>query len=87
MNTSTQAQLLFQIQKIQFAAVELQLFLDTHPDDRQALALYNQVYQELKQNLQNYERIYGPLLSYGYSPALQGSWKWVEIPWPWEIKY
>lgn len=87
MDTSNQAQLLIQIQQLEFAAVELNLFLDTHPEDQQALALYNQVHQELMQCVRNYERVYGPLLNYGYSPALHNTWKWAETPWPWEIKY
>jgi len=87
MSTSGQAQMLIEIQKLQFAAVELNLFLDTHPNDQQALALYNQVHHELKQHVEKYEQIYGPLLNYGYSRAIQNTWNWVENPWPWEIKY
>lgn len=87
MDTRSQTHLLRQIQELQFVAVELNLFLDTHPQDQEALALFNQVHQELKQCVQIYEQKYGPLLSYGYSPAEQNCWKWVETPWPWEIKY
>ncbi|AEF93340.1 spore coat peptide assembly protein cotJB [Desulfotomaculum nigrificans CO-1-SRB] len=87
MDTRQQAQMLLQIQQLEFAAVELNLFLDTHPDDQQALALYNQVHQQLMQCVQNYEQYYGPLLSYGFSPARQNTWVWAETPWPWEIKY
>lgn len=80
-------QLLLQIQQLQFAAVELNLFLDTHPQDQQALAMFNRVHQELMQCVHSYEQMYGPLLNFGYSPAAQNSWKWVETPWPWELEY
>lgn len=83
-----QAQMLIRIQQLQFVAVELNLFLDTHPDDQQVLALYNQVHQELIQCVRTYEEACGPLLNYGYSPAGKAPrWLWAETPWPWEIKY
>lgn len=87
MENRNQAQLLNQIQQLQFAAVELNLFLDTHPGDQQALAAYNQVHQELMKCVRSYEQAYGPLLNFGYSPAPQNLWAWAETPWPWELKY
>lgn len=87
MTTTNQAQQLIQIQQFQFAAVELNLFLDTHPNDQQVLALYNQVHQELLNCVRIYEQSFGPLLNYGYSPAPRNYWAWAETPWPWELKY
>jgi spore coat protein JB len=82
-----QAQLLLQIQQLSFVASELNLYLDTHPQDQRALAMFNQTHQELMRHVRNYEQLYGPLLGYGYSPAAQNYWKWVDSPWPWEINY
>ncbi len=87
MENKNQAQRLIQIQQLQFTAVELNLFLDTHPNDQHVLALYNQVHQQLIESVRAYEQVYGPLLNYGYSPALQNYWAWAENPWPWELKY
>ncbi|TYO96152.1 spore coat protein CotJB [Desulfallas thermosapovorans] len=87
MEQRNQVKMLLQIQQLSFVATELNLFLDTHPDDQQALAMFNQVHKDLLQAVRNYEQVYGPLLSFGYSPNVQNYWKWVDSPWPWEIKY
>lgn len=87
METRNPAQLLNQIHQLEFTAVELNLFLDTHPNDQQVLSLYNEVHQQLMQCVREYERIYGPMLNYGFSPSMHNTWMWVETPWPWEIKY
>lgn len=87
MDTSHQAQLLSKIQQLEFTTLDLNLYLDTHPDDAQALAMFNQVHTELKQSVHSYEQMYGPLLNFGFSPATKNYWNWVDSPWPWEIKY
>jgi spore coat protein JB len=76
--------LIFDLQKVSFALVELQLYLDTNEADPQAIQDFNQL-SELQKNLKHrYETEFGPLLQYGYSPVEypQG---WVENPWPWEL--
>ncbi|MDB5085341.1 MAG: cotJB [Bacilli bacterium] len=76
--------LIFDLQKVSFALVELQLYLDTNEADPQVIHDFNQL-SELQNNLKRrYETEFGPLLQYGYSPAEypQG---WVENPWPWEL--
>jgi len=75
--------LLKQIQEVEFAALELQLYLDTHPYDQRALMEYNDYANQLLMLKQQYEMLYGPLLNYGFSPN-HGSWRWLEGPWPWE---
>jgi len=87
MDYTAMSQLLIKIQMLQFAAVELNLYLDTHPNDQQALAQYNQIHSELMNCVSQYEKYYGPLLNFGFSPAKQNQWLWAELPWPWELKY
>ncbi len=87
MDTRNQVLMLRQIQQLSFVAVELQLYLDTHPEDQQALALFNSNHTELIQAVRKYEQAYGPMLSFGYSQNMQKYWSWVDSPWPWEIKY
>lgn len=79
--------LLLEIQQLEFVTLELNLYLDTHPEDQQALAMYNQRQRELMDCIKKYEQLYGPLLSFGMSPNVGNYWRWVEEPWPWEIKY
>lgn len=79
-----QTQMLLEIQRMEFTAIDLNLYLDTHPDDQQALSLYNSVVPQLKQYIENYEQCYGPLFHFGMSPS-QYPWQWIKSPWPWEM--
>jgi len=81
-----QAQLLTQIMALEFTAVDLNLYLDTHPDDQRALMDYNSAAQELAMLKDQYQRRYGPLTNYGYAPS-QYPWAWVNDPWPWEVSF
>jgi spore coat protein JB len=71
------------IHELEFAAVDLNLFLDTHPSNQQALMDYNRIAAELIQLKKMYEMQNGPLTNFGCSPS-QYPWKWVDEPWPWE---
>lgn len=79
-------QLLMMIMAEEFTAVEFNLYLDTHPDDRKALDDYNQTVKRLAELKQQYEKKYGPLTNFGYVPS-EYPWRWVEEPWPWEINF
>lgn len=81
-----QAQLLREIQQLEFVAVELTLFLDTHPKDQEPLNDYNMVTSHLNQLKAHYEKKYGPLAVFGFSPG-EYPWCWIEGPWPWEITH
>ncbi|HWI55525.1 MAG TPA: spore coat protein CotJB [Desulfobacteria bacterium] len=81
-----QASMLKEIMSHEFTAVELNLYLDTHPDDTQALAEYNHVSHMLRILKSAYEQCYGPLTNYGTSMA-QCPWRWTDEPWPWQIEY
>lgn len=78
--------LLRQIQEVEFAAIELQLYLDTHPHDQRALAEYNSYANQLLMLKQQYEMLYGPPLNFGFSPN-HCSWRWLDSPWPWEEQF
>lgn len=79
-----QMQMLLKIQELEFTAIDLNLYLDTHPGDQQALSLYNSVVLQLKQCIEAYEQSYGPLLNFGMAPS-QYPWQWINSPWPWEM--
>lgn len=72
--------------ELEFTAIELNLYLDTHPEDQRALSDYNATVQELMGAKMAYEARYGPLLNYGFSPSPQ-TWRWIEEPWPWEMTF
>lgn len=80
--TDPKKKLLKQIQVYAFAVNEAVLYLDTHTDDRAALAYYDKYRGLLKEAVHMYEEKYGPLTMYGADASC--SWTWVMDPWPWE---
>lgn len=77
--------LLNKLRATNFAGLDLGLYLDTHPDDAEALRLFNQYRIESTQLETEYERRCGPLTL--HSNALNAyPWAWIMSPWPWEVK-
>lgn len=75
--------LLKQIQELEFAALDLNLYLDTHPNCQDAIVDYNKVACQLEKSKTMYQMKYGPLSNFG--EATSGyPWTWVNDPWPWE---
>ncbi len=73
--------LLKKLSALQFAAWELHLYLDTHPDDFEALELHKKYACKSKELAELYESKYGPLRSMSGSGEM-----WLKNPWPWDIK-
>ena len=76
--------LLHELQSVDFVLVELNLYLDTHPNDTAAIQQYNQ-FAELRHRIaQEYEKHYGPLRNFGQSLS-PSPWAWNDAPWPWQV--
>lgn len=75
-------ELLERISEVQFVCVELNLYIDTHPDDADALNDYRSYSAMLKSLIGTYEQQYGPLMGFGHSDTDAGSW--VCSCWPFE---
>lgn len=73
---------LHELQALCFALTELGLYLDTHPDDREAFALYQSYARLQKEGVTVYEKAYGPLTA--AAAAGDTSYGWLNDPWPWE---
>lgn len=73
---------LFCIQKYNFAAYDLLLYLDTHADDKKAFRIFRELVMKLKSLKKEYEAEFGPLTP--YNAAAQDSFTWLDSPWPWE---
>ena len=76
----TREELMMKIKSYNFAIIELGLYLNTHPDDEEALCLHNAYTKKLKDLKDKYQKVYGPLSI--YYPC--NKWRWLEEPWPWE---
>ncbi len=81
--TREQLQLLRYIQILDFTLYDLNLFLDTHPKDGEALQYYHHYNMLLKKSMEEYAALYGPLTCHDVCKN-ETEWKWVEYPWPWE---
>ena len=73
---------LAELMALDFAIDELGLYLDTHPDDREALDLFHSYINLSRQGREKYEEMYGPL-DRRYISA-NGKYTWINNPWPWE---
>lgn len=75
-----------ELQSISFAMHDLNLYLDTHPNDQSMVTLFNDYRREKEKKMQDYERQFGPLMV--SSEAMEGNtYSWIHSPWPWEDDY
>ena len=56
-----QAELLTYVDALTFAMIDLNLYLDVYPNDREALELFNQYRMQADEYTKKYESKYGPL--------------------------
>ena len=74
--------LLKKVQAADFYALDLQLYLNTHPDCMKGLSLYKNAVKEAKELREKYEEMHGPLTAAKSSDKLP--WQWIQNPWTWE---
>ena len=71
--------LLTRLSSAQFAMFELRLFLDTHPGDKEATAMFEKYQSKYDALKKEYEEQFGPLTLNG-----KNSDEWLKDPWPWD---
>ena len=76
-----QAKLLTDIDALSFAMIDLNLFLDVNPNNREAINLFNQYKEKEKELCKEYESKYGPLT---VDSEFNRNWQWIDMPWPWD---
>ena len=79
-NCPSRERLLDIISKTSFALDDLRLFLDTHPDDEQALALFKKIWQNREDAKCQYNEKYGQINSYDQITGNKWSWN-QKLPW------
>lgn len=84
MKENQKQMLLDRIRAYEFSAVELNLFLDSHPGEQRAVNDFNMFVRQIAALKCEYERLYGPLINFGFSGPSRCPWQWIEDPWPWE---
>lgn len=78
----TEQALMNKIGEVRFACVELQLYLDTHPEDLEAMNDFNSYAETLNRLCSEYNERFGPLENFGSCTHDAGSW--VYQKWPWQ---
>ncbi|NLK38477.1 MAG: spore coat protein CotJB [Epulopiscium sp.] len=72
---------------LDFMAVDLGLYLNTHPTDAEAIAAYNQVIEAAERVRAHYEENFGPLCSFRSFATNTSNWQWKDDPWPWQASF
>ena len=76
--------MLQKLMELDFIAVDLGLYLNTHPTEAEAINAYNQIIEAADTLRIKYESMYGPLCSFRSYATDTKNWKWKNNPWPWE---
>ena len=73
---------LLKLQMLDFALEEIAMYLDAYPDSKEALAYRNQLVEMYEHEREEFIEQNGPL-----SIMDEGNYqKYVNDPWPWEVK-
>ena len=81
---SEREDLTMQIDEQRFAIIEMNLYLDIYPNDKNALNKFNSYLRKEKELINLYESKYGPMTI--SSPVQTDNWLWNNSPWPWEVQ-
>ena len=75
-------QMLDWVSMLGFCALDMMLYLDTHPCDTEAIAYYRQCVNMYTQAREQFEENFGPLQA--QNSMADNSWAWADMPMPWE---
>lgn len=65
-----------------FAAYDWNLYLDTHPDDKDAIAMFKKMSNRAKELYAEFQEKFGPLTADASNNS--DFWDWIDNPWPWD---
>lgn len=71
------------LNQVNLVCVDLNLFLDTHPDCKEALDDFNRANTYYRELVDEYETRFGPLIGFGLTKEMK-EYNWCKGPWPWE---
>ena len=72
------------LSELQFAAIDLNLYLDTHPNDEEALRMFKKITKTMETVKVDYIRKYGPLKASDVADEVPFEWTSCKFRWPWE---
>ncbi|MEA4894891.1 MAG: spore coat protein CotJB [Oscillospiraceae bacterium] len=78
-------EMLRRISELDFFIIDIHLYLNTHPDDDEAIALYNNCVMQVRQLRDEYNAQFGMLLANNCTSKMP--WQWIDNPWPWQKSF
>ena len=88
-NTDTgnmnQNELMQYISELEFALTDLNLYLDTHPDNAEALEMFTKLAATLKSIKADYAKKYAPICAMDAKNNVPFEWVSAEYKWPWQV--
>lgn len=81
--TNEQEEALLNLNQLEFATHELNLYLDVYPNDTNMINEFSKLSKQYKMVLDSYEQKYGPLFVRS-DANYKTPWSWNKEPWPWE---
>lgn len=73
-----------EIATLTFAAHDLNLYLDLHPEDQSMFMLFQDYRNKANKLIEEYERRFGPINI--MSEQMNNSFDWSTKKWPWEVE-
>ena len=84
LNKTLPSTILTELMAIDFVVDELELYLDTHSDDREAFEMYQTFLALKKEARQRYVKMCGPITQCDMQGMTE--YAWLNNPWPWEFQ-
>ena len=82
MVSKEQQRMLNDIGIVDFTLVELMLFLDTHPENQEAMEHFNHYTKIKNKMMKDFSQMYYPLVKEHADST--NMWRWGDAPLPWE---
>ncbi len=73
-----------QVMSYSFAALDLGLYLNTHPHDKKALDMFSEIVKKTQEAREAFVKEFGPLTTYDCTGS--DRWCWIDDPWPWDAQ-
>lgn len=78
--------LLLELDQVSFSLDDLLLYLDTHPQDQDALSLYQELLDQRSKLVQEFETNFYPLTKDSEKILKDSKCIWADAPLPWEVE-
>lgn len=81
-NMMSRRALMNKVSALGLSVHETVLFLDTHPECREAMEYFENQKCALNDAVREYEQRFGPLSA--NATNTENGWSWIKSPWPWD---